>query len=98
MSIPQQSALEQTVQAFGYANIMAFAREQALGLLQQRIAYYQSRVDYFSAKYGYDYATFCQQFHTLQSPTLLERENDSMEWETALDALGEYERDIHALV
>jgi hypothetical protein len=43
----------------GYANIMAFAREQALGLLQQRIAYYQSRVDYFSAKYGYDYTTFC---------------------------------------
>lgn len=97
MSIPQQSALEQTVQAFGYANIMAFAREQAFGLLQQRIAYYQSRVDYFSAKYGYDYATFCQEFHTLQSPTLLERENDSMAWETALDALGEYERDLHAL-
>jgi hypothetical protein len=98
MSTVQSTALEQTVQAFGYANSMVFAREQAMSLLQQRMAYYQSRIDYFTAKYGCNYETFCQQFHTLTTPTLFERENDSMEWETALDAFFEYQHDFSTLV
>jgi hypothetical protein len=98
MTTVQNIALAQTVQAFGYTNVMAFAREQAMNLLQQRVAYYQSRVDYFTAKYGCNYETFCQQFHTFSTPTLFERENDSMEWETSLDALSEYQHDIHALM
>lgn len=40
-------AINQTCSIWGYANVDVFAKEQAKGILQQKIAYYQSRIDFF---------------------------------------------------
>ncbi len=98
MNALEEQILTNTVLAFGYADIISFAREQARNMVQQRIIYYQSRIDYFTVKYGVEYETFCRQFHTLTAPSLLERENDSMEWEVAIDAVSEYQHDLNLLV
>ena len=40
-------ALNKTVQSWGYTNVDVFAKKQAKGILQQKIAYHQSRIDFF---------------------------------------------------
>jgi hypothetical protein len=97
MSAIEEQTLTNTILTFGYTDVVSFAREQARNRLQQRIAYYQSRIDFFVARYGVQYEVFCQQFHTLTTPSLLERENDSMEWEVAIDAVSEYQHDLNLL-
>ncbi len=98
MSALQEQTLNDTVRSLGYLDVTSFAREQALSLIKQRIAYYQSRCDFFQKKYGMQYKEFMERFHALESPTLLEREDDSMEWETALEAVAEYQYDASLLV
>jgi hypothetical protein len=90
-------ALSQTVQSWGYANIDAFAKEQAKNILQQKIAYYQSRIDFFEQKYALKFHDFCDKFSSIKNHGIIEKEDDSMLWETALDVMGVYEKDLMAL-
>ncbi len=83
MSAYQEEILTNTIRGFGYTDVWTFAREQARNLVLQKIRSYQNRIDYFQEKYGMDYGKFCAQFHTIETP-LFEREDDSIEWETAL--------------
>jgi hypothetical protein len=97
MSELQEQILTQTIQGFGYPDVMSFAREQALQRIREQIVHYQSRVRFFEEKYGMNYEEFCAKFHEIATPSLFEREDDSMEWDTALDVIGEYERDARLL-
>jgi hypothetical protein len=78
MSAYQEQTLTNTIRGFGYADVWTFAREQVRNLVLQKVSYYQSRTDYFQEKYGMDYAEFCIQFHSIDTP-LFEREDDSIE-------------------
>ncbi|MGA0559061.1 hypothetical protein ACO2Q8_20560 [Larkinella sp. VNQ87] len=89
--------LIQTIQGLGYASLVDFAREQARSILEQKIAYYQSRVDFFQQKYGFDFDQFSQQFDQIKPYSMLEKEDDSMQWETALDVVRAYRNDLLAL-
>ena len=86
--------LTQTVQSWGYANIDVFAKEQAKNILQQKIAYYQSRIDFFEQKYGLNFAEFCDKFSSIKNHSINEKEDDSMVWETSLDVVESYKRDL----
>ena len=89
--------LSQTVQSWGYANVDVFAKEQAKGILQQKIAYYQSRVDYFEQKYGLKFTEFCEKFSSIKNHGIIEKEDDSMVWETSLDVVESYKKDLMSL-
>ena len=89
--------LTQTIQGLGYASLEDFAREQAKSILQQKIAYYQSRIDFFEQKYGLDFAQFSDQFAHIRPYSILEKEDDSLLWETAIDVLHAYQKDVLAL-
>lgn len=89
--------LSQTVKGWGYANVDVFAKEQAKSILQQKIAYYQSRIDYFEQKYALKFVDFCDNFSSIKNHTITEKEDDSMIWETALDVVESYKRDLIAL-
>jgi hypothetical protein len=89
--------LSQTVQGWGYANVEVFAKEQAKNILQQKIAYYQSRIDFFEQKYALKFTEFCDKFSSIKNHGVIEKEDDSMVWETALDVVESYKRDLIAL-
>jgi hypothetical protein len=89
--------LSQTVQGWGYANIEVFAKEQAKNILQQKIAYYQSRIDFFEQKYALKFTEFCDKFSSIKNHSITEKEDDSMVWETSLDVVGTYRKDLMAL-
>ena len=68
-------ALSQTVQGWGYANVDVFAKEQAKGILQQKIAYYQSRIDFFEQKYALKFNDFCEKFSSIKNHGIIEKED-----------------------
>jgi hypothetical protein len=90
-------ALSQTVQSWEYANVEVFAKEQAKNILQQKIAYYQSRIDFFEQKYALKFNDFCDKFSSIRNHGVIEKEEDSMVWETALDVVESYKKDLTAL-
>ena len=89
--------LTQTIQGVGYASLIDFAREQTRSIVQQKIAYQQSRIDFFEQKYGLTFGQFCEQFGQIKPYTRLEKENDSLVWETAIDVVQAYRNDLMAL-
>jgi hypothetical protein len=89
--------LSQTVQGWGYANVDVFAKEQAKNILQQKIAHYQSRIDFFEQKYALKFNDFCDKFSSIKNHSITEKENDSMVWETSLDVVESYKKDLMAL-
>jgi hypothetical protein len=98
MSELQKQILTQTIQGFGYPDVMTFAREQALQRIREQIVHYQSRVRFFEEKYGMNYEEFCAKFHEIATPSLFEREDDSMEWEVAIAVIKNLFQDTHNLV
>lgn len=96
-TLQQNSALGRTVQSLGYASIEDFAREQARSLIQQNMAYYQARIDLFEQKYGLAYSDFVEQFDSLGKYSIIEKEDDSMLWETAIDVVNAYRADLEAI-
>jgi hypothetical protein len=89
--------LSQTVQGWGYANVDVFAKEQAKNILQQKIAHYQSRIDFFEQKYALKFNDFCDKFSSIKNHSITEKENDSMVWETSLNVVESYKKDLMAL-
>ncbi len=89
--------LSQTVQGWGYANVDVFAKEQAKSILQQKTAYYQSRIDFFEQKYGLNFSEFCDKFSSIKNHSMTEKEDDSMIWETSIDVVESYKKDLMAL-
>lgn len=89
-------ALTQTILGLGYTSVVDFAREQTKSILQQKIAYYQSRIDFFEQKCGLLFAQFCEQFGQIRTHSALEKEDDSLLWETAIDAVNAYQTDVVA--
>lgn len=81
----------------GYTTIEDFAREQARSLIKQNIAYYQARIDLFEQKYGLDFGEFITQFDSLNQHAIIEKEDDSILWETAIDVIDAYRSDLKAI-
>ena len=93
----QNSALGRTAQSLGYTTIEDFAREQARSLIKQNMAYYQARIDLFEQKYGLDFRAFVEQFDSLGKYPIIEKEDDSILWETAIDVVDAYQADLASL-
>ena len=91
------SALDRTVQSWGFATVQHFANEQAKNILQQKMAYYKSKVDFFEQKYALNFVEFCEKFDEIKNHSLLEKEDDSLHWETAIDVLKSYQFEFDAL-
>ena len=89
--------LTQLIHALGYSSVIDFAREQAKSIIQQKIAYYKSRIDFFEQKYGINFDVFCQNFEQIKQHTIFEKEDDSIAWETSIDVVVAYQKDLLAL-
>ncbi|MBK9933469.1 MAG: hypothetical protein IPP61_10745 [Cytophagaceae bacterium] len=90
-------ALNHTIQSWGFASINDFAREQAKSILQQKIAYYQSQINFFEQKYGVDFNVFCEKFDSISKHSIIEKEDDSIRWEAAIDATNEYQNEYFSI-
>jgi hypothetical protein len=92
-----QETLTQLIHSLGYSSVIDFAREQAKGIIQQKIAYYKSRIDFFEQKYGMNFDAFCQNFEQVKQHTIFEKEDDSITWESSLDVVNAYQKDLLTL-
>lgn len=51
----------------------------------------------FEVKYGMNYSDFCRRFHEIEYVELFEKEDDSMDWEFALEVVKLYGEKLSAL-
>ena len=77
--------------------IVSLKSEKEKNILQQKIAYYQSRIDFFEQKYALNFTVFCDKFSSIKNHSIIEKEDDSMIWETSLDVVESYKKDLMAL-
>jgi hypothetical protein len=91
------NTLDSTIQSWGYSSVEAFAIEQAKNILQQKMAYYQSQINYFEQKYGLSFEQFCAEFDKITNHSIVEKEDDSIHWETATDVFQSYQREYFTL-
>ena len=77
--------------------IVSLKSEKEKNILQQKIAYYQSRIDFFEQKYALNFTEFCDKFSSIKNHSIIEKEDDSMIWETSLDVVESYKKDLMAL-
>jgi hypothetical protein len=92
-----QETLIQLIHSLGYSSVIDFAREQAKGIILQKIAYYKSRIDFFEQKYGMTFDTFCQSFEQIKQRSVFEKEDDSIVWESSLYVANAYQKDLLTL-
>lgn len=97
-AIDQNISLDKTIQSWGFLNLQSFAREQAKGILNQKIAHYKSKIEYFEEKYCMNFDDFCKNFDQIKNHSIIEKEDDSLHWETAIDVLKSYESDLLAIL
>lgn len=90
MDLHLNTDLENAIHQLGYASVDEFAEKNIKREIREKVAEYQSLVDAFEKKYGMNYEAFCQQFHELAKWDMLEKEDDSMEWETYLEMIRIY--------
>jgi hypothetical protein len=79
---------------FDESVIVSFENEKTKNILQQKIAYYQSRIDFFEQKYALKFSEFCEKFSSIKNHSITEKEDDSMIWETSLDVVESYKKDL----
>lgn len=94
--------LDKLAQRLGYAGLRDFSRVQLRAVIEKKIAHYQSRVDLYEAKYGMTFEEFRRRVVDksdvlLSTYGIFEKEDDDMEWETALDLVREYQLDLDEL-
>lgn len=61
------------------------------------MAYYQARIDLLEQKYGFAFQVFIEQFNSLGKYSIIEKEDDSLLWETAIDVVTAYRADREAI-
>ncbi len=91
------NTLDSTIQSWGYNSVEAFAREQAKSILQQKMSYYQSQINYFEEKYGMGFELFSSEFTNIKNHSIIEKEDDSIHWETAIDVFQSYQQEFSTL-
>lgn len=96
-TLSHTSILDNTIHSLGYTSLESFAREQVKNILNQKIAYYQSRIELYESKYGMNYIQFCEKFDEIKNHTMFEKEDDSMNWEVAIDLVKIYQLDVNKL-
>lgn len=94
--------LDKLAQRLGYAGLRDFSRIQLRTLIEKKITYYQSRVDLYETKYGMPFEEFRRRVvdksdAVLSTYGILEKEDDDMEWETALEMVHGYQLDLDEL-
>jgi hypothetical protein len=91
------NTLDSTIQSWGYNSVEAFAREHAKNILQQKMSYYQSQINYFEEKYGMSFELFSSEFAKIKNHSIIEKEDDSIHWETAIDVFQSYQKEFSTL-
>lgn len=82
--------LDKVVQRFGYTSVLDFTRIQVQILIREKIAFYKGQVSIYEKKYGMDFEEFRRRVVEKTDPVLskfgvIEKEDDDMEWELALE-------------
>lgn len=89
------SALEETAHALGYQSASAFAEIELRNRASQKLAYFKSRVDLYEQKYDMLFDEFMQRVPNqkdvdLKRFSIIEKEDDSMDWDDSLHSLRFY--------
>ncbi|RYF73200.1 MAG: hypothetical protein EOO39_10825 [Cytophagaceae bacterium] len=97
-----KTRLDSLAQSLGYKSASDFTRIQFSNVLNQKIAYRQAVVDRLTAKYGMTFDEFRQRVTNSSDSVLaqfgaIEKEDDDMEWELAIELIQDYSTELHLL-
>jgi hypothetical protein len=97
-----KNRLDTLAQSLGYKSAFDFTRIQFRQLLIQKIAYRQAIADRMAVKYGMSFDEFRQRVVDPHDDLLsrfgsLEKEDDDMEWELALELIQDYSTELQEL-
>lgn len=96
------SVPEAVIRDLGYQSIDDFLRVQVRHALEQKISYYQSRIDFYEQKYGMSFEQFRHRVTDANDSVLtnygsIEKEDDDINWDDALDFVGIYAADLRQI-
>jgi hypothetical protein len=94
----QQAAIELAVHQIGYKSVYDFAAQKLKDSLLEEIKVSLDAIDVFERKYGMTYEQFREQFFSLSSFELFEREDDSMDWSAEIAQLRILEKRLAQLL
>ncbi len=102
MTVTLEPALEETAHALGYQSAVDFARIELRSRVAQKVAYFQGRVDLYEQKFGMLFDEFIERIPNWEDSALkrfgiIEKEDDSMEWESSLHSLRFYQQQLDSL-
>jgi hypothetical protein len=61
------------------------------------MSYYQSQINYFEEKYGMSFELFKSEFNKIKNHCTTEKEDYSINWETAIDVFQSYQKEFSTL-
>ncbi|MFD2569089.1 hypothetical protein ACFSUS_00495 [Spirosoma soli] len=94
----QQAAIELAVQQIGFKSVYDFAAQKLRDSLLEEIKVSLDAIDVFERKYGMNYEQFKNQFFSLKTFDLFEREDDSMDWSAEIAQLRILEKRLAQLL
>lgn len=89
--------IEKAVHDLGYESVNEYAKAKLQEEFQAEIVKKKAEITTFELKYGMNYSDFCRRFHEIENVELFEKEDDSMDWEFALEIVKQYENKLLAL-
>ncbi len=98
-----KSSLEKAIHRFGYTSVLDFARIQVQILIREKIAFYQGQIAIYERKYGMNFDEFRKRVVEQTDPVLsrfgiIEKEDDDMEWELAIEFMKGYQGDLKEIL
>ena len=78
------NTLQATVQELGFPTIEEFARFHALDILEHKFVMYEKQLGGFQQKYGIEIQEFEKNSSAITKDSILEKEDDFIEWESIL--------------
>lgn len=91
------NTLQATVQELGFPTIEEFARFHALDILEHKLVMYEKELSNFQQKYGVELQDFEKNSSAFTKHSILEKEDDFIEWESILHSFKSVQRKITEL-
>lgn len=79
--------LESTIKELGFSDIESFAHYYAIEILEHKLSNYQLEIQKYKDKYGLDFEQFESKFLEISQFSIIEKEDDFIEWEGLLHSL-----------
>ena len=97
------TVLEKTAHVLGYQSAIDFARIELRNQVAQKLAYFKGRASVYEQKYNMSLDEFMQRVPNQQDADLkqfgiIEKEDDSMDWEDSQHSFAFYQQQLAQLI